>query len=185
MCIETSVDTALRIALVLLHLLTVSGGFMTGIGLGWSTRIFKEHCVLYSDMELSMSKNSTIVLDFEQTQWSSIHMCYYCTFSTGMASVYGIIWYWFYFLLSEWDKSNNSHFDWSAMIPIKTDSNRYSNCFMFSLFLPTTKHFSEEEFPYGITVNNSFCFKKSQNSCPGTFSGRVKCNHSAPLQNRS
>ena len=55
-------------------------------------------------------------------------MCYYCTFSTGMASVYGIIWYWFYFLLSEWDKTNNSHFDWSSMIPLKTNSNRFVHC---------------------------------------------------------
>ena len=127
MCAESGADTALRIALVLLHLLTVAGGFMTGIGLGWTTRIFDDRCILFSDMELEVTKNNTITLNVEETKWGSLNLCYYCTFATGMASIYGIIWFWFYFLLSEWDDTDlehTAHFDWSLMIPRKSDRNK-------------------------------------------------------------
>lgn len=121
---SASVDTALRIALVLLHLLTIVSGFMTSIGLGWATRIFGDRCILYSNMVVGLSKNSTVTLDYEQTEWGNLNMCYYVTFCTGVAAIYAIIWYWFYFLLSEWERTNTDNFDWSMMIPRKTDSDR-------------------------------------------------------------
>ena len=136
MCAEAGADTALRIALVLLHLLTVAGGFMTGIGMGWTTRIFSDRCILFSEMVIGLSKNQTISLDIDETTWGNLNICYYCTFATGMASIYAIIWFWFYFLLSEWEdptENSNIHFDWSLMIPRKADRDKYAICIVIQI----------------------------------------------------
>ena len=108
-----SVDTALRFVLVGLHIVTVAGGFMTAIGLGWTTRIFADRCVLYADMSITAGKNSSVTLNYEETEWGNINVCYYCTFSTGVAAIYAIIWFWFYFLLSDWDETNTIKLEWS------------------------------------------------------------------------
>jgi hypothetical protein len=51
---------------------------------------------------LSPQVNQTVQVDQALTVWGSVELCYYCVFTSVVATIYAIIWLWFFLLLSNW-----------------------------------------------------------------------------------
>lgn len=102
-CFRCSLDFLLRILLGILQTLTLVGGLMVGLALGWLSVDFN-NCLLYTKMSVRVVENATVTLavDTDRTEWGSSTTCSYVTYTGVCAAIQAIIWLWFYIVSSEW-----------------------------------------------------------------------------------
>lgn len=103
-----SADFRLRVAQVVAMALAVTSGLASGIGLGWTTYIFDYNCVLSADLVYTVGANQTVFLDKDETNFGSIQACHYCTFGPVVATIYAVMWFWFFLFLSDWEKGERA-----------------------------------------------------------------------------
>ena len=95
----------LRTYQILVFLVSGTAGLVVSIAVGWTSKIVKGQCVLYSNMALKKTANGSIHLSMEGSQWGTLTQCQFSTFCPVGLTIYCVIWMWFYIFLSDWGTS--------------------------------------------------------------------------------
>lgn len=93
-----------------INVCTVITGFCTFLPLGYVWKYFIARCVLYADLDVSVSQNMTVKVDVQKSIWGTSSNCNYTTFVSVVAAIHAFIWCWFFLLMKSTLKEENREY---------------------------------------------------------------------------